>query len=167
MSEITDWPDEQREALLGHILAEEGSAALAEHIRQGGTVAAYASQWIVARVAAAEADDRSEREAAALALTLPIQGWGTVRNYLVELLAALWGSPTAYREANSHYGMTGESDWRYDIYRPLAAAGLIPAWKDGYGIGYRLDDTRHPEDRDRADAIILATIRLLAGEEDS
>jgi hypothetical protein len=162
MSEINDWPDELREPFLDHILADDGSAALAEHIRSGGTIAAYASQWIVARVAAAVADERSEHEAAVLALTLPVPEWGTVRDYLVELLAALWGSPTTYREASVKYGMTGESDWRYDLYRPLSAAGLIPAWKDGYGIGYRLDGTRHPEDQARADAIILAAIRNLA-----
>lgn len=84
---------------------------------------------------------------------------GTVRSYLTELLCALW-----LYEADAKYGVTGESDWRYDIYEPMQRAGLIPAWRDGYGVGYRIDDSRHPEDRQHADALICAAIRHMTGE---
>lgn len=78
----------------------------------------------------------------------------TVRVYLAELLAALW-----LGEADPKYGMTGGSDWHYDLYGPMRDAGLIPPWEDGYGVGYREGGWGHePEDRRRADALISATI---------
>lgn len=80
----------------------------------------------------------------------------TVRGYLVKLLAALW-----MHKADGTYGMTGESDWRYDLYDPMRRAGLIPAWRDGYGVGYRSDGTRHSEDQQHADDLIVAAIRHL------
>jgi len=42
-----------------------------------------------------------------------------------------------------------------------AYAGLIPGWRDGYGVGYRTDGTDHPEDQARADRILDAAIRSL------
>lgn len=95
-----------------------------------------------------------------LALTTPGGRGGrlTIRRYLVELLAALWTG-----DASGKYGMTGESDWRYDLYGPLLRAFLIPAWRDGYGVGYRLDGTEHPEDLRRANDLIVAAIKHLGG----
>jgi hypothetical protein len=85
----------------------------------------------------------------------------TVRTYLAELLAALWmGS------ADPKYGMTGESDWQYDIYVPMRDAGLIPAWEDGWGVGYRTDGSEHPEDRRHADRLICAAILRATGTAD-
>lgn len=82
---------------------------------------------------------------------------GTVREYLTELLAQLW-----LDGADSKYGMTGESDWRYDIYKPMADLGLIERWRDGYGIEYPQDGgPRDPERRIQADALIVAAIRTL------
>lgn len=79
----------------------------------------------------------------------------TVRRYLVELLAAFWTD-----DAGGKYGMTGESDWRYDLYDPMRRAGLIPKWRDGYGVGYRPGGD-YPEDRQRADDLIVAAIKHL------
>lgn len=88
-----------------------------------------------------------------LALKVFDRGSATVRAYLAELLAALW-----LDEADPKYGMTGESDWRYDLYAPMRDAGLIPPWRDGYGIGYRLEGHFVVGDRQRADVLICATI---------
>lgn len=88
-------------------------------------------------------------------LALETRQGDTVRVYLTELLAGLW-----LGEADPKYGMTGESDWHYDLYGPMRDAGLIPPWRDGWGVGYREDGwgKDHPEDQQRADALICATI---------
>lgn len=93
-----------------------------------------------------------------LDLPLPGEPAGaeTVREYLADLLAALWRGT-----ADPKYGMTGESDWRYDLYDALRDAGHVPAWRDGYGIGHRADGRDHPEDRARADELIGAAILAL------
>jgi hypothetical protein len=97
---------------------------------------------------------------AVLALSLGNCRWtggdNTVRAYLVELLARLWTG-----DADAKYGMIGDSDWQYDLYEPLRDAGLIPAWLDGHGVGYRLNHTVRLEDQQRADALIWAAIRAL------
>jgi hypothetical protein len=98
-----------------------------------------------------------DRETARQVLALPLGEYapvaGTVRDYLLELLAKFWAG-----EADDKYGMTGESDWQYDLYVPLRDAGLIPGWEDGYGVGYRTKTERHPEDRKLADDLISAAI---------
>lgn len=92
-------------------------------------------------------------------LALETRQGGTVRAYLTELLAGLW-----LGEADPKYGMTGESDWHYDLYEPMRDAGLIPPWRDGYGVGYREGAApsghapSNSEDRQRADALICAAI---------
>lgn len=84
-------------------------------------------------------------------LALTTHQGSTVRLYLAELLAALWmGS------ASAKYGMTGESDWQFDIYEPMREAGLIPQWRDGYGP--------EGEVRQAADRLICAAIMTFNGE---
>jgi hypothetical protein len=39
--------------------------------------------------------------------------------------------------------------------------GLIPGWCDGYGVGYRLDGSGHPEDQKLADTLLAAAARAL------
>ena len=95
-------------------------------------------------------DPTPEIVAKVLALTTE---QGTVRDYLAELLASLW-----LGEADPKYGMTGESDWHYDLYGPMRDAGLIPQWRDGYGIGYRPDGSHVKEDRQRADVLIVSAM---------
>lgn len=83
---------------------------------------------------------------------------GTVRAYLVELLAQVWAD-----QAGGKRGFTGESDWRYDLYGPARDLGLIPPWREGYGIEYPDDGgPRDPGRRARADALIVAAICTLA-----
>ncbi len=86
-----------------------------------------------------------------LALTTP-QGTN-VRTYLAKLLCMLW-----LNSASPKYGMTGESDWQYDLYVPMRDAGLIPPWEDGWGVGYRADGSNHSEDQRDADRLICAAI---------
>lgn len=79
-------------------------------------------------------------------LDLPLpendSGAGTVRGYLAALLAEVW------REEEGFSGKRpfGSSSWQGDLYRPLAAAGIIGDPRD---------------DRDRADELILAAIASL------
>lgn len=88
-------------------------------------------------------------------LALETRQGSTFRVYLTELLAALW-----LGEADPKYGMSGESDWRYDLYEPMRDAGLIPPWRDGYGVGCRkaAGGREYSEDRRRAGVLICATI---------
>lgn len=82
---------------------------------------------------------------------------GTVRDYLTKLLIEFW-----LGHADDKYGFTSMSDWRYDLYRPLRDLGLIPAWRDGYGIEYPEDGG--PPDHARryhADLLIAEAIRVL------
>lgn len=92
-------------------------------------------------------------------LTLTTRQGGSVRSYLADLLRGLW-----LGEVGGKYGMTGESDWRWDIYAPMQEAGLIPKMLDGYGLSCRADGSRHPEDQRRADDLICAAIGHLMGE---
>ena len=78
-------------------------------------------------------------------LALTTRQGSTVRTYLTELLAGLW-----LGEASAKYGMTGESDWQYDLYVPMRDAGLIPAWRDGWGLDR--------QDHRGADRLICAAI---------
>jgi hypothetical protein len=108
-----------------------------------------------------------DQETAQRVLALPVkrEGGQTIRDYLFDLLAAFWAG-----EADPKYGMTGESDWQYELYEPLRDAGLIPEWADGYGIGYRTTPTtvevvsgaaRYDEDQKLADDLIAAAIKEL------
>jgi hypothetical protein len=94
-------------------------------------------------------------------LSAPTDEHGTVREYLTDLLVALW-----LDGADSKYGMTGESDWRYDLYRPLARLGLIPPWREGYGIEYPPEGMgpRDPGRRRRADELIVEVIRAMGAD---
>jgi hypothetical protein len=84
----------------------------------------------------------------------------TVQDYLLALLTHLLIDRTG--DNVSEYGMVGESDWQYDLYHPLATAGLIPAWEDGWGLGQRPGDRQHhPEDRANADQLITDAIAAL------
>lgn len=154
---IRDWTAGDQNALVDH-LRDDGTEALEEHIRAGGSFSAYAEAWRLRRDEQARAKEPSP-ELLASVLNTPLTDRGqdyadTVRGYLVELLARTWD--------DLKYGMTGESDWQYDLYEALNQAGIIPGWRDGYGLGYRLDGSDHPEDRERADRLITAAIRTLA-----
>lgn len=97
-----------------------------------------------------------DKKTANLVLNLQAETGENIKQYLFRLLEAFWKG-----EADNKYGMTGESDWRYDLYEPLQRAGLIPNWEDGYGIGYRTKTDKHPEDQVLADDLIMAAIQLL------
>jgi hypothetical protein len=60
-------------------------------------------------------------------------GCRTIREYLVRLLLEFFTG-----EADQEYGMTGESDWDFDLYIPMIGAGLSPARteyeNDGTGL---------------------------------
>ena len=70
-------------------------------------------------------DGKISTETAQQALALPlareIRGVPTVRAYLGRMLSAAWSG-----EFNPKYGMTGESDWRYDLYISLIQGHLVP-----------------------------------------
>ncbi len=153
----------EQEVLIEH-LAETNGTDLDEHIRAGGTFHSFATAWKSARDEAAEAKGITDETARAV-LACPLGDHdlfdrdATIRDYLIELLLHFWSGG-----ANTKYGMTGGSDWRYDLYGPMNKAGLIPGWIHGYGVGYReasIGEPSHPEDQTRADALIAAAIRLL------
>lgn len=157
MSELS-MPEES--ALVEHLLREPDAASkLEQYIHAGGTLAGYVEEWKQKRDEAAQAVEITP-ETARRVLGLPVgERWtdgATVRDYLVELLEQFWRG-----RADAKYGMDGSSDWQYDLYYPLSAAGLIPGWKDGYGVGYRADGSNHSEDRKRANDLIAAAIREL------
>jgi hypothetical protein len=156
---MTELSIAEETALVEHLtLAPD---ALETHIRAGGTFAEYVQRWKRDRDEAAR---RKKPDPATLAAVLaaPADKYDdcpTVRHYLVELLAKFWAG-----EANQKYGMGGDSDWQYDVYEPLCRAGLIPGWRQGYGIGYRADGTVDRGDQKRADKLIVAAIRTLAAD---
>ncbi len=147
----------EAEVLMDVITRNPG--ALEQHIRDGGTFASYFTAWRLDRDRAADGTITLETAKAILAEPLCERnrwGAGTVQDYLIELLVRLWSG-----EADPKYGMVGESDWEFDLYDPLYRMGLIPGWRDGYGVGYRTDGTDHPEDRKLAQDLITAAIRAL------
>jgi len=82
---------------------------------------------------------------------------GTMREYLIELFRRLWDG-----RADLQHGMgDGDLRWRYDLYRPLQQAGLLPAWIEASGIGWRSPGKAFPEDKHRADSIIDRAIGQL------
>ncbi len=72
----------------------------------------------------------------------------TVRDYLVESLAQLVSG-----DLNAKYGLSGGDDWHYELYAGLVTAGLIPQWKDGWGLD---EKSQH-----RADVLLAAASRAL------
>lgn len=144
-------------ALVEHLQDDPG--AVERHIAGGGTLLGYIAEWQRARDAAAQTTEITP-EIARRVLDLPVgDRWGnsdsTVRDYLIALLAEFWSGEVSH-------GMAGNSDWQYDLYYPLNRAGLIPGWRDGWGVGYRTDGTENPEDQRRADKLITAAINALA-----
>jgi hypothetical protein len=90
-----------------------------------------------------------------LALSLPEDNdahAGTVRDYLIELLAELWREEAQF----SSKAPFGNSGWQYDIYAPMISAGLAAG---------SLDEDGYVEDCDtrEADGLIIAAIRSLTG----
>lgn len=90
-------------------------------------------------------------------LDLPIgdtyTGATTVRGYLVALLATLWDAGEGFSGKRPF----GDSSWEYDLYIPLAKAGLIRM---------ELDDDDCPttftrEEKDRANKLIRDAIYCL------
>lgn len=148
----------EEQALHEHLQANEG-IKLGEHIYAGGTYASYVQAWKTNRDAAAAGWDRTEREDGLRVLALPVReqgNWpgGTAYEFFTELLVQFWNEEL-------RYGICGDSDWRYALYEALNIAGLIPGWREGYGVGHRADGSNHHEDREHADALILAAIRAL------
>ena len=92
-------------------------------------------------------------------LALPMQendaGVGTVKEYLVALLANLWYE----EEGFSGKRPFGNSGWKHDIFETLAANGLIKAnWRAGTdGNSYY----QGPDDYNKADALITEAIKAL------
>lgn len=153
-----DLTPQLRDQFVEHLITDGGDDHLAAHIRAGGTTRTYIDEWLTARSAAARARQITP-ETAQRILDLPAEREGqgsTIRTYLTDLLAAFWNG-----NATPHMGMHGSSDWKYDIYEALLAAGLIGVWRDGYGVGYRPDGTKHSEDEQAADRLVTAAIRAL------
>lgn len=75
---------------------------------------------------------------------------GTVREYLIELLATVW------RQEESFSGKRpfGNSGWQWDLYSALAMAGLVDGQLDEYG---QYEDINDGE----ADQLITAAIQAL------
>ena len=79
-------------------------------------------------------------------------GCNTVRKYLVKLLGEFLAG-----EASPKYGMTGESDWEYDLYAPMINAGLLPGRDHYENDGYGLDEKEEKVLKD----LLLAAVREL------
>jgi hypothetical protein len=96
------------------------------------------------------ADDEVGRRVLDLRMEANDAGAGTVRAYLTVLLSAVW------RERDEFDGKRpfGNSSWEYELYQPLAEAGLIAAERDEDGILV-------PLDRDAGDRLVEAAIRRL------
>ena len=90
-------------------------------------------------------------------LDLPLpendSGADTVRGYLVALLTMLWQEGEGFSGKRPF----GNSSWEYDLYQPMARAGLITATFDEDGYVDSFPTTR----RLKADDLILAAIKAL------
>jgi len=90
----------------------------------------------------------SEIEAAKRLLDLELpdndSGATTVRGYLVELIKVAWDEKRPF----------GNSGWHYDLYAPMAKAGLVSATLDEDGY---VDDFPDDEKR-KAEALLFAAI---------
>lgn len=93
-----------------------------------------------------------------LALTLD-EGNGAdatdVRGYLVALLQELWKDPGYFRGDQAF----GNSDWEYDLYKPLIRAGLVAGSFDSGGYVEKIDT-------EAADRLIAAAIAELGRTHD-
>lgn len=89
-------------------------------------------------------------------LDLPLpgrpEGCDTMREYLVRLLGEFLAG-----EASFKYGMSGESDWEYDLYAPMIDAGLLPGRDHYVNDGYGLDANEKKILRD----LILGAVKEL------
>lgn len=94
--------------------------------------------------------DAAARQLLDLALPPNDSGARTVRGYLTALLETLWTE----EEGFSGKRPFGNSGWQYDLYAPMARAGLVTATFDGDGFLDTFDDAA-------ADTMILAAIREL------
>jgi hypothetical protein len=94
-----------------------------------------------------------------LGLPLPENDSGadTVRGYLIALLTQVWQEGEGFSGKRPF----GNSSWEYDLYQPMARAGLVTATfdEDGY-----LDDFPTAS-RLKADGLVLAAIKALGGDE--
>lgn len=155
---VTELSLDEESALVDHLRIAPGR--MEQHIRDGGSWDEYVARWQAERNEAARRKLPSPELVAQVLDCSMADGYGdpdgTVRDYLVKLLAAFWAG-----EADAKYGIEGSSDWRYQIYGPLNRAGIIPGWRQGYGIGYRPDGTVDRNDEKRANALIIAAIRTL------
>lgn len=95
----------------------------------------------------------SPRDILALPMRENDAGATTVRGYLVELLAALWQEGEGFSGKRPF----GNSSWEYDLYEPLAAAGLIAVTLDEDGYIHTFPDS----ERRKADTLIADAIRSL------
>ena len=77
-------------------------------------------------------------------------GCDTVRDYLRTMLAQFF-----LGEAGFKYGMSGSSDWQYDLYVPMIKAGLLPGYGTWEDDGYGLDTAQAQV----LDDLILSAIR--------
>jgi hypothetical protein len=131
------------------------------HLRIHGDVVQWfdGDQWRDVEFAPPAAVDPTDEQIVAF-LDSPVPGRReSVRHYLGALAFGLIDG-----EASTNYGITGSSDWRYDLYQPLANLGLIPRWRDGYGIEYPADGGERDESRRRrAHELIARAVELMAG----
>jgi len=102
--------------------------------------------------------DKTPQDLLNLPLPANDSGASTVRGYLIALLAELWHE----EEGFSGKRPFGNSNWQYEIYVPMAAAGFI----EGVGVDEdgELDYDTWEEWRARrkqADVLILAAIEAL------
>jgi len=97
-------------------------------------------------------------------LNLPMpandSGAATIRGYLAALVAAVW------REGEIFSGRApfGSPRWRYELYVPLAHAGMLGVTADENGV-FNCGREEWYVERPRADALILAAIRALSGND--
>jgi hypothetical protein len=78
----------------------------------------------------------------------------TVREYLVALLAAVWGEGEGFSGKRPF----GNSGWKWDLYEPLVRAGHISGEFDNDGYLSRFDD-------DKGNELIAAAIQALGVSE--
>lgn len=97
----------------------------------------------------------SDEEAARRLLGLPLPendaGAATVAEYLAQLVRTVW------RQGEGFSGKRpfGNSGWQYDLYTPMAAAGLVAGEFDTDGYLEQCDTAA-------ADALVEAAITALA-----
>lgn len=74
----------------------------------------------------------------------------TIRDYLIALVSTLWEE----KEGFSGKRPFGNSDWEYDLYKPLIAAGIVSGALDEWGYIERVDEKA-------ADKLIFEAIQEL------